>query len=257
MPTIQRGDFGPEVGNWQRFLSAQGFTGILDKPLAIDEDFGRNTQYATASYQLKEKLVEPKPGSLGALTRKHAIAQGFIPFVQARYYTVVQVHAPRKVELIVIHTMEAPENVNTAENVANWFAGTTSNKASAHYCIDSNSIVQCVRERDVAWQAAGANHNGIGIEHAGYARQGSMDWSDTYSQAMLLRSAKLVADLCMRYQIPIQRLSPDDLLAKKSGICGHVDVNAAFKKGVHYDPGGNFPWENYLKGIELIEDWNK
>lgn len=255
MPNIQRGDGGPEVGNWQRFLDSQGFRGIVGHSLVIDEDFGRNTQYATMNYQAREKLAE-KPGIVGSLTRKHAIAQGFIPFVQARYFTLVQLFAPRKIELIVIHTMEAPENAETAENVANWFHGTTSNKASAHYCVDSNSIVQCVRERDVAWQAAGANHNGIGIELAGYAKQGTMGWSDAYSQAMLLRSAKLVADICKRHQIPIQKLSPEDLISKKSGICGHIDVNDAFKKGTHYDPGGSFPWDDYLYMITTSEDTN-
>ena len=76
---------------------------------------------------------------------------------------------PHPIDLLVIHTMEAPEKPDTAENVAKWFAGSTAPQASAHYCIDADSIVQCVQDRDVAWHAPGANHNGLGFEHAGTA----------------------------------------------------------------------------------------
>src|SRR5205809_2755015 len=112
------------------------------------------------------------------------------PFIQARNFTAT---SGRSVDVLVIHTMEAPETANTAENVAKWFAGSTAPQASAHYCIDANSIVQCVQDDDVAWHAPGANSDGIGFEHAGFASQGRSDWNDAYSSAMLERSAGLVA----------------------------------------------------------------
>ena len=58
------------------------------------------------------------------------------------------------IDVLVIHTMESPEKPDTAESVANWFSGSTAPQASAHYCIDGNSIVQCVHDDDVAWHAA-------------------------------------------------------------------------------------------------------
>ena len=87
------------------------------------------------------------------------MASSTIPFVQARNYTRGR---SNPIDVIVIHTMESPEKPDTAESVAAWFAAATAPQASAHYCIDANSIVECVRDTDVAWHAPGANHNGLG-----------------------------------------------------------------------------------------------
>jgi N-acetyl-anhydromuramyl-L-alanine amidase AmpD len=164
------------------------------------------------------------------------------PFIQARNYTP----ADRKtIDLLVIHTMEAPEKPDTAENVARWFAGSTAPQASAHYCIDDDSIVQCVRDKDVAWHAPGANHNGLGFEHAGTARQTAADWKDAYTEKVLALSAKLVAEKCKQYAIPARWLMPADLKAGRRGITGHADCTIAFG-GSHTDPGVNFPRDHYL-----------
>ncbi len=166
------------------------------------------------------------------------------PFIQAAHFTTA---SRTKIDLVVIHTMEAPEKPKTAENVARWFAGKDAPQASAHYCLDSLDVIQCVLEKDVAWHAPGANNNGIGIEHAGYASQSALNWDDEYSEAMLVLSAKLTAEICTRYGIPVVRLSVADLKAKARGLCGHVDITNAFNGGKgHFDPGGNFPWAHYL-----------
>ena len=120
---------------------------------------------------------------------------------------------------------------------------------SAHYCVDANSIVQCVRDQDVGWHAPGANHDGIGIEHAGRAKQTGRDWNDAYSVAMLDRSAALVADLCRKYKIPVTWLYAADLRAGKRGITTHDAVSKAFKRGSHWDPGTGFPVERYLANV--------
>src|SRR5215212_8419951 len=123
-----------------------------------------------------------------------------IPFIGARNFTRGRSNA---IDVLVIHTMESPEKPDTAESVAHWFAGTTAPEASAHYCIDANSVVQCVRDEDVAWHAPGANHNGLGFEHAGKAAQTAHDWSDDYSMKCLELSATLVAQKCKEYGIPV------------------------------------------------------
>ena len=117
---------------------------------------------------------------------------------------------------------------------------------SAHYCVDVNSIVQCVRDQDVAWHAPGANHDGIGIEHAGRAKQTGRDWNDAYSVGCWSLSAGLVADLCRAYEIPVTWLYAADLKAGKRGITTHDAVSKAFKRGSHWDPGTGFPIERYL-----------
>ena len=117
----------------------------------------------------------------------------------------------------------------------------------SHNCVDSNSVVQCVRDRDVAWHAPGGNRNGIGIEHAGYAKQSREEWLDDYSRAELEISARLAAKLVSLYDIPIQRLTDTDLKAGGArGFTGHVDLTLASGKPGHHDPGPHFPWDFYL-----------
>lgn len=170
------------------------------------------------------------------------------PFIRARNYTPV---AHRKIDLLVIHDMEAPEKGSTAEAVANYFAGPNAPRASAHYCIDNDSIVQCVRDHDVAWHAPGANHNGIGLEHAGYAHQSRTDWLDVYSISMLHRSAELAAEKCVKYGIPIRFVNAEGLKAGHRGITTHAEVSRAYRLSDHTDPGPNFPMARYLAMVQL------
>ncbi len=169
------------------------------------------------------------------------------PFRPAKHFS----RGPRREppSLIVIHTMEAPEKGSTAENVASYFAGESAPQASAHYCIDNDSIVQCVKDDDIAWHASNANARGIGLEHAGYAKQTREEWADEYSVAMLRLSAKLSAQLCAKYNIPVEFVDEDGLRLGQAGFTGHVNVNKAFNAGSHWDPGPGFPWDLYLEMV--------
>jgi N-acetyl-anhydromuramyl-L-alanine amidase AmpD len=177
------------------------------------------------------------------------------PFISARNYT----RATRLVvQAVCIHTMEAPEGPKTAENVANWFANQPANGTmidgkrfagtSAHWNVDNDSVVQSVREQDVAWHAGPVNNWSIGVEHAGYAKQSVPEWLDDYSMAMLVRSSQLMAEICRRWDIPVARLTADDLRkGKRNGIFGHSDVTDGLTGGLgHRDPGEHFPWQMYL-----------
>lgn len=120
----------------------------------------------------------------------------------------------------------------------------------SHNCVDNDSIVQCVADGDIAWHAPGANHNGIGIEHAGFAKQDAAAWMSEYNAAMLRLSARLSAMLVSKYEIPMVKLSPDDLKAGGRGFCGHIDVTNAFNGGKgHWDPGPSFPWDDYITAV--------
>jgi len=176
------------------------------------------------------------------------------PLILAAHFTPANRPHSAPIDLIVEHTMEAPEKPKTAFNVASWFAGTSAPQASAHFCVDDAQVIQCVLECDVAWAAPGANSNGVHIEHAGYASQTPDQWDDDYSNAVLANSAKLCARLARRFNIPIIKLSADDLKAGKRGFCGHADVTAAFCKSGHSDPGPNYPWVKYLALVQSAFD---
>ena len=155
------------------------------------------------------------------------------------------------VEVIVIHTMEAPEVSTTAENIARYFAK-SSTKASAHDCIDNDSVVVCVQDEDTAWAAPGANANGIQLELAGYARQTAADWDDAYSRAVLELAAQRAAVRVRKYGIPIVHLSVAQLRAGGRGFVSHDDVSKAFGKSTHWDPGPAFPWASFLARVAAL-----
>jgi N-acetyl-anhydromuramyl-L-alanine amidase AmpD len=165
------------------------------------------------------------------------------------------------IDVVVIHTAEAPEIHKEALNIAGWFAlqpaqgtlvnGKPFNGTSAHYVVDDTQVVQCVLECDRAWHVGFGNETSIGIEHAGYASQDAPAWHDDYSVRCLALSAELTARLCIRFSIPIQRLTPDELVHGGRGIAGHVDFSTAFAGGHgHQDPGPAFPWDSYIADVK-------
>lgn len=170
-------------------------------------------------------------------------------FIQARNYKVGR--DGKQIRLLVCHDMEAPEGPLTAENVARYFAAKDTRMASAHYCVDNNSVVQCVKDSDTAYAAKGANADGLHFELAGYARQTPAEWVDSYSLPMLTLAAALVAAKARAYGIPVRKLTAAEVRAGKAGICGHGDVTKAYPPGTgHTDPGGQFPWPLFLDLIQ-------
>lgn len=143
-------------------------------------------------------------------------------WVPAMWYTK-QAEGEREVRYIVIHTIEG-----SLRSATSWFRSRES-RVSAHYCVGHDgSIVQCVRERDIAWHAGNweMNVHSIGIEHEGYAQQ------DTWTDAQIRASAGLARSLCERYGIP-----PD-----REHILSHAEITPERRT----DPGPYFPWDRYL-----------
>lgn len=170
-----------------------------------------------------------------------------IGYREARHWSR-QIPGARK-DLVVIHCMEYPESATSAEWCADFFAAPTAPQASAHYCVDDDSIICCVPPDRVAWHAPGANHNGIGIEHAGFARQTRAQWLDDFSLRILGLSAELVAWLCSKNEMPMNFVVADHIKAGGRGITTHAEVSKAFGKSSHWDPGPHFPIGEYLRMV--------
>jgi len=165
------------------------------------------------------------------------------PLVESPHFTAAD---GRAIGVVVIHTMEIAERLGAASACASWFQSPAS-QVSAHYCVDADTTIQCVREEDIAWHARGGNTNSIGIELAGYAGQKPLGWSDSYSRAVVERAARLTAEVCARHGVPMRRIRAVDLVAGRRGITGHADVSVAFHKSDHWDPGLDFPWTRFLR----------
>lgn len=133
-------------------------------------------------------------------------------------------------EFIVIHHMAT---TSFEGGMATWYGGGT----SANYAVSDTEIVGCVGENYAAWHAGGTgaydipnisniNARSIGIEHVNST--GAPSWQ--VSDATIRNSAKLVADICKRYNIPITR----DRIKRhgeitKTQCCGGLDIDKLVK----------------------------
>ena len=113
-------------------------------------------------------------------------------------------------------------------------------QASAHYVVsDLGQITQMVSEKDIAWHAGNWDYNtrAIGIEHEGFAT--GPNW---YTPAMYQASAHLIASICSRWGVPMDR----------AHVIGHYQVPDPNNPGQfggaghHTDPGTNWDWTGYM-----------
>ncbi len=137
----------------------------------------------------------------------------------------------QKIDYIVIHDTEATW-ATTLKLVAD------PTYVSWQYSLRSadGHIAQHVKAKDVAWQAGNwyINSKSIGLEHEGFAAQGT--W---YTEAMYRSSAKLVRYLAAKHHIPLDR----------AHIIGHDNVPGTIPstvRGMHWDPGPYWDWSHYF-----------
>lgn len=136
-----------------------------------------------------------------------------------------------KIDQVVIHDTEG-----SAQSALDVFQN-PSNAASVHYLIDTDGTVyQVLHEHDIAYQAGNYwyNSHSVGIEHVGFDAQG-YQW---YNAAEYLASAKLVAYLLKKYNIPLDR----------SHIVAHGTTPASelANSPNHEDPGPYWLWDYYF-----------
>jgi hypothetical protein len=128
-----------------------------------------------------------------------------------------------------------------SHNTAVYFQNPNSG-GSAHYIEDGSREDHCVPENVIAWHAP-PNEHSLGIEICGEASYSRDQWLSPQVWPAVQRAAWRTHELCVRYGIPLQKISVADLLAGHHGICGHVDVSQAWHQSDHTDPGPNFPWD--------------
>lgn len=145
----------------------------------------------------------------------------------------------RQINMVVIHTTQGgPNPVNAARN---WFSipGPQRNPPKSngiHYLTsaEDTTIVQAVREQDVAFHAGVVNQNSIGIEMCANA-----DKKETLTDMLYYNTARLTRDICDRYSIPIDR----------EHIVGHVETYTTQSPQNHHDPGKYWDWDRFIEEV--------
>ncbi|WP_103500123.1 MULTISPECIES: N-acetylmuramoyl-L-alanine amidase [Streptomyces] len=130
-----------------------------------------------------------------------------------------------RVDRVVIHMPEAtyPVTLRVFQDPAH--------RAATHYVVRSEDghVAQMVRELDVAYHAGhrAFNERSVGIEHEGWA-----DRPEFLTDTMYESSARLVAGICARHEIPVDR----------EHIVGHREVPDI----VRICPGPHWDWDRYI-----------
>lgn len=171
------------------------------------------------------------------------------PFIRARNQGGRQ--TPKA---IVMHGTVSSDNAGTARNIARWWNGPGSPMSSCHYVTDPKEVIQCVGDHSVAYHC-GYNYGSIGVELCDEQTGPASRWEDADSRAILRRAARLVAELCLAYNIKPVRPTIADLKRKgPHGIYGHNDSRLAFGRTSHTDPR-DFNWPRFLQMVrEEIAD---
>ncbi|MGH2507492.1 MAG: N-acetylmuramoyl-L-alanine amidase [Ktedonobacteraceae bacterium] len=144
---------------------------------------------------------------------------------------------PLSVNFVVIHDTEG--SLQSALNVFQDADPKTSRGALANYIVDSDGTVyQMVPDVDFTYNVGNywANQHAVGIEHVGFDATG-FQW---YNASQYLGSAKLVAYLLKKFNLPLDR----------SSVVAHGTVPSPSAKEInHVDPGPYWMWDYYFKLI--------
>lgn len=157
----------------------------------------------------------------------------------------------KPIQVGVIHTAESlPDFVGEdtgAEGVSKY--GATTERASWHDTIDSDSWVRNLPHEYTAFHVMGYNSIGVGLEIATQAAK----WIDTpvgWRYATLDRTAAWVAEVHQRHNLPIVRLDKAQVDAGLKGFVGHGSLDPTRRS----DPGDAFPWDYVLKKARSIAE---
>lgn len=146
-----------------------------------------------------------------------------------------------RVDRIVVHTIEG-----SFSGCLSWFQQGSPPRpvaTAAHYVVSrAGDVCQMVPDDKKCYHAGNFNSRSIGIEHEARispwaVRPGKAPPFpvNDFPPEMLDASARVVAALCKKYDIP----------ATRKNIVGHAEVPGA----THTDPGAEWPWDDYMRRV--------
>lgn len=156
-----------------------------------------------------------------------------------RYLGPPRHHGPatnKPIHLITLHSTVSPCQVGQARATAHYFQE-TDRDASAHYIVDPGEVIQATLDSVVAFHAP-PNGGTLGVEMCDMPdAKSARRWRDKAHRQMFGRATRLVAELCLAYEVPPYYRSARALRQGKRGVTTHAQVSLAFGQTNHWDPG--------------------
>lgn len=165
----------------------------------------------------------------------------------------------RTIDRIVIHITDGGSRI---AGTIGWFQNPDQRDSngnhitvSAHYVVGQDGeVVQMVRDNDVAWHASAVNGRSIGIEHVAHKRRPAQPARPATETRRATRarpavdalppsddqyraSAQLVAWLCQRHGVPVDR----------EHIIGHREASP---RDNHDCPSGMWQWDRFMTLVQ-------
>lgn len=163
------------------------------------------------------------------------------------------------IDRIVIHAtcpglgFPGASRAGTARGTADYF-GTYSSGGDAHYVHGIRGAIDeqhCMADDRLCWHAP-PNPGSVGQELTAEASYTRAEWLSAEVWPILIDGGHRTAELCQRHSVPTRRIGVQDLRNGRWGVCGHVDVSHAWGQSSHWDPGPNFPWDQYMPLVRGI-----
>lgn len=145
-----------------------------------------------------------------------------------------------RISLVAVHTAEG---ATTAAGLQN-FLDQPGVEASYHRLIDNTQVLTYLPDDVACWAMLSGNRRSVQLCFTGFAAWPRAEW--LAHDAMLRFGAGVAREWCTRYGIPAVKLTPAQVGADASGICGHWDWTLGKHDGTHTDPGPNFPWDVFI-----------
>lgn len=163
------------------------------------------------------------------------------------------------IDRIVMHGTVSATEAGGARNIARLFTEGLV-EGSCHYVVDPAEAVQAAYDSVVCWHAP-PNPGSLGVELCDWVgapphRRTPLPlsrWNDKPHRAMLANAARLVAPLCLAYNVPPKMRGPVALKAGRRGLCEHDDVSRAFGQSSHWDLGA-FPRRRFARMVRAEID---
>jgi len=150
---------------------------------------------------------------------------------------------PKIVKWVVLHSTEGL----TAAGAAAWFANPKS-QGSAHLVVDDTICYRTLPSNLIPWAAKGANHEGLHIEQAGFARWTTAMWGK--HRRTLERAAYKTALHLDLFKLPAVFVGWRELRADLPGVTTHAECTKAFG-GDHTDPGLFWPRRLFMRRVRF------
>lgn len=166
-----------------------------------------------------------------------------IPYVQGRNHSTDQ--DGRKYAVAVHNTSNDASAEAEAQNGTH-----RTDKVSAHFYVDNNSVVQSLDTDDRAWHAGSdeGNDNAIAVEITGVNGWSRAQWLANVAWDQL---GRVLAEVCRHHDIPVRRVAAGAMKAdpRARGFYSHDAMRVAWGGTTHTDPGPNFPWDRLFDAV--------